>query len=202
MKGNIKMPNQQELFSRTLTRDQMMSRIAHGYCDERIRQNAPIPTPEEIASAIAGKIHTVCRMVNNSHKKGERWKLVDGLDHMRIAICLAELNLVRQVQLNDDEDEKSYMLGIYETDGPKHGLYNIDENAINPLVRAFSGACSSATAPGARQCCGNRKSHKIARTVSKNILCGIIHSKARAKPLSRAIFAGAIRPEIRKWRIL
>jgi putative DNA primase/helicase len=134
------MLNQLEFLSGNFTRDQMMSKIAHGYCEELIHRNAPIPTPEKIASAIVDNINKVCRVANTSREKGERWKPVEELDYTRIAICLAELNLVRRVQLNDDEDEKSYVLGIYEPKGPKRGLYNIDEDAINPLCRRYNGS--------------------------------------------------------------
>ena len=134
------MINLQNFLSGSLTRDQMMSKIAHGYCEELICRNIPIPTPEKIASDIVSQINMVCRVANTSREKGERWKPVEELDYTRTAICLAELNLVRRVQLNEDEDEKSYVLGIYEPEGPKRGLYNIDEDAINCLCRRYNGS--------------------------------------------------------------
>lgn len=59
---------------------------------------------------------------------------------MQIATCLILLNQVRRVQLNIDDDEKNYVLGIYEAEGPKRGLYNIDADAINFLCRRYNGS--------------------------------------------------------------
>lgn len=128
------------ILSGNFTRDQMMSQITYGYCHEVICRNIPIPKPEKIACEIVNDINMVCRVANSSREKGERWKPVEELDHTRTAILLAELNLVRRVQLNEDEDEKSYVLGIYEPEGPKRGLYNIDEDAINCLCRRYNGS--------------------------------------------------------------
>ena len=55
------MINLQNFLSGSLTRDQMMSKIAHGYCEELICRNIPIPKPEKIASDIVSQINMVCR---------------------------------------------------------------------------------------------------------------------------------------------
>lgn len=134
------MLNTDFILSGTPTRDQIMTKITHDCCKELLEENVPAPTPEKVASRITEDVCTAIEAANNSRKKCGRLKSVDGLDHIQIATCLILLNQVRRVQLNIDDDEKNYVLGIYEAEGPKRGLYNIDADAINFLCRRYNGS--------------------------------------------------------------
>ena len=122
------------------TRDQFLQFILLDYLRELKKKNASL-TPEEVAGGAVEDINLAIRVRNNSLPKGEKdekWKFLDALDPPRIAACCIGLNHVKRIQLNNEDDEKSYVLGIYERDGPNRGIYNIDEDAINALCRRYN----------------------------------------------------------------
>lgn len=113
--------------------DQQKDKSLSSFLDSLEANTLP---PEEVANEAVEIINNAIRVRNTNNKGAEKWHELKSLGPPQIAICLIRVNGAVRISLTNGTD--GYVIGLYVRDGPKAGLYIIDENYINALCRRYN----------------------------------------------------------------
>ena len=121
----------------TQSRSEALYEITQGYLSSVNLQNPP--SPAVIQNDLLSLIDTNFDLVNSIKPKGKKWKSVDALEPFQIAMIVAYLYDVVAIASAGLTSESDYdLIGVYQVNGPKKGIYLTEDRALRILFREFN----------------------------------------------------------------
>lgn len=121
----------------TQSRSEALYEITQGYLSSVNLQNPP--SPSVIQNDLLSLIDTNFDLVNSIKPKGKKWKSVDALEPFQIAMIVAYLYDVVAIASAGLTSESDYdLIGVYQVNGPKKGIYLTEDRALRILFREFN----------------------------------------------------------------
>lgn len=121
--------------SQSITESFIIAKHTRAYIKEQLEKNGCLPAPEECANEILIRATGYIMFINMVREKGNKIPIPKELPDYAIAeLMLASSTIIRIApglrQDDDDDDgeildESKLPIGIYQTDGPKKGIYQI-----------------------------------------------------------------------------
>lgn len=121
----------------TESRSEALYEITESYLNS-VNLNNP-PTPAIIQNELLSLIDTNFDLVNSIKAKGKKWKVADALEPFQIAMIVSHLYNVVAIASAGLTSESDYdLIGVYQEDGPKMGIYLTEDRALRILFRKFN----------------------------------------------------------------
>jgi poxvirus D5 protein-like len=121
----------------TESRSEALYEITKGYLNSVDLTNPP--TPAMIQNDLLSLIDTNFDLVNSIKAKGKKWKMADALEPFQIAMIVSHLYNVVAIASAGLTSESDYdLIGVYQEDGPKMGIYLTEDRALRILFRKFN----------------------------------------------------------------
>ena len=121
----------------TQSRSEALYEITQSYLSSVNLQNPP--SPAVIQNDLLSLIDTNFDLVNSIKPKGKKWKSVDALEPFQIAMIVAYLYDVVAIASAGLTSESDYdLIGVYQVNGPKKGIYLTEDRALRILFREFN----------------------------------------------------------------
>ena len=113
------------------TKGEMMKSLTREYLGMLDPDN--LPDPLEIEQEIVNRVKGAFAAENQVREKGDRWPLPQVLDFAQLADILLTLYPIRKISRSNQSHEYD-LLAIYESEGPKAGIYNTDQDRLYRLA--------------------------------------------------------------------
>lgn len=121
----------------TESRSEALYEITQVYLNS-VDLNNP-PSPATIQNDLLSLIDTNFDLINSIKAKGKKWKMVDALEPFQIAMIVAYLYHVVAIASAGLSSESDYdLIGVYQEDGSKKGIYLTEDRALRILFRKFN----------------------------------------------------------------
>ena len=121
----------------TESRSEALYEITESYLNSIDLMNPP--TPAIIQNELLSLIDTNFDLVNSIKAKGKKWKVADALEPFQIAMIVSHLYNVVAIASAGLTSESDYdLIGVYQEDGPKMGIYLTEDRALRILFRKFN----------------------------------------------------------------